>query len=135
MTGELFLDISLTVTFAILMLSFLLIVVRIVRGPTLPDRILALDLLVAVLIGFIAAFGILSGFTVYVDIAIALGLVGFLSTVALARFVMRQGDEAVKEGAASGGIIVEPHAGPDPEGAGSRATGGTSAAAERTDHA
>jgi multicomponent Na+:H+ antiporter subunit F len=92
MTGEAFLGGAITVTFAVLVLSLLLIVLRIVRGPTLPDRILALDLLMAVAIGFIATFGIASGFTVYVDIAIALGLVGFLSTVALARFVIRRGD-------------------------------------------
>ncbi len=92
MTGQEFLDIALTITFVVLSLSFALIVVRIVRGPSLPDRILALDLLVAVAIGYIAAFGISTGFSIYVDIAIALGLVGFLSTIALARFVLRRGD-------------------------------------------
>lgn len=120
MTGELFLEIALNATFAILILSFFLIVVRIVRGPTLPDRILALDLLIAVVIGFIAVFGIRSGFTVYVDIAIALGLIGFLSTVALARFVMRQGDVAVEEGVDFDSVVVEP----DPATAGEKAAHG-----------
>ncbi|WMS42035.1 cation:proton antiporter [Acuticoccus sp. MNP-M23] len=95
MSGQEFLDIALTITFFVLSLSFALIVVRIVRGPSLPDRILALDLLVAVAIGYIAAFGIVTGFSIYVDIAIALGLVGFLSTIALARFVLRRGDMAL----------------------------------------
>jgi multicomponent Na+:H+ antiporter subunit F len=108
MTGETFLDVALTVSVSILLLSFGLIIVRIVRGPTLPDRILALDLLIAVVIGFIAAYGIGSGFTVYVDIAIALGLVGFLSTVALARFVMQRHDLDDDEAAdtASGAATV-----------------------------
>lgn len=94
MTGQSFLDTTLLVAFVILTLAFVIIVVRLVRGPSLPDRILALDLLVAVAIGYIACFGISTGFTIYVDIAIALGLVGFLSTVALARFVLRRGELA-----------------------------------------
>ncbi|WP_420393174.1 cation:proton antiporter [Acuticoccus sp.] len=92
MSGEAFLDVCLVASFVMLSASFVLIIVRIVRGPSLPDRILALDLLVMVAVGFIAAFGIRTGFSIYVDIAIALGLVGFLSTVALARFVLRRGD-------------------------------------------
>lgn len=99
MSGSDFLSLALTITFVFLSTAFALIVVRIVRGPTLPDRILALDLLVAVSIGFIAAFGILTTFYLYVDIAIALGLVGLLSTIALARFVAtRRMDEIEHEG-------------------------------------
>jgi multicomponent Na+:H+ antiporter subunit F len=88
MTGETFLDIAVQIAFAVLSLSFLLTVLRVLKGPTLPDRILALDMLVAVGIGFIAVTGIASGVTFNVDIAIALGLVGFLATVAFARFVL-----------------------------------------------
>lgn len=95
MSGQIFLDGAILVTFLILALSFVVIVVRIVRGPSLPDRILALDLLVAVAIGYIAVFGISTGYSIYVDIAIALGLVGFLSTIALARFVLRRGEVAL----------------------------------------
>ncbi|EIM74902.1 putative monovalent cation/H+ antiporter subunit F [Nitratireductor aquibiodomus RA22] len=45
-------------------------------------------MLVTIAIGFIAVIGIRTGFTLYLDIAIALGLVGFLATVAFARFVL-----------------------------------------------
>ena len=58
------------------------------------DRIVALDMLVAVGIGFIAAIGVKTNYYLYIDIAIALGLVGFLSTVAFARFVLRHGDDS-----------------------------------------
>jgi len=77
--------------------AFFLTAFRVVRGPTLPDRIVALDMLVAIAIGFIAVVAIRTGFNLYIDIAIALGLVGFLATVAFARFVMRQGMEAGEE--------------------------------------
>lgn len=76
------------VAFLALSAAFLILVYRILTGPTTPDRVLALDMMVAVAVGFIATFGVRSGYFVYLDIAIALGLVGFLSTVALARFVL-----------------------------------------------
>ncbi len=82
---------------ALLSLSFLLTVLRVVRGPTLPDRIVGLDMLVSVALGFIAVIGIKTGVTLYVDVAIALGLVGFLATVAFARFVMHRGHERESE--------------------------------------
>jgi len=77
--------------------AFFLTVWRVVRGPTLPDRIVALDMLVAIAIGFIAVVAIRTGFSLYIDIAIALGLVGFLATVALARFVASQGMQPGEE--------------------------------------
>ncbi|MEC5291643.1 cation:proton antiporter [Aurantimonas sp. C2-6-R+9] len=85
------LDISLSVALVLLSAAFLITVTRIVMGPTLPDRVLGLDMLTSVAIGFIAVIGIDTGFTLYIDIAIALGLVGFLATVALARFIMARG--------------------------------------------
>jgi multicomponent Na+:H+ antiporter subunit F len=100
MDPEGFLYWSTVVAFVALSVAFAVIVWRIVTGPTTPDRILALDLLVAVAVGFIAAFGVRSGQFVYLDIAIALGLVGFLSTVALARFVLLRTADAGEETAA-----------------------------------
>lgn len=94
MGGDVFLDIAVRIAFAVLGLSFLLTVLRVLKGPTLPDRILALDMLVAVGIGFIAVTGIASGVMFNVDIAIALGLVGFLATIAFARFVLVHGKKA-----------------------------------------
>ena len=86
-----FLNICVHVSLALLSVSFLLIVIRTVKGPTLPDRIVALDMLVAVGIGFLAVFGVLTEYYLYIDVAITLGLVGFLATVAFARFVLNRG--------------------------------------------
>ena len=84
---------AVNIALALLCLSFFFAVIRVIRGPTLPDRILALDMLVTAAIGFIAVIGIKTGFELYLDIAIALGLVGFLATVAFARFVMTRGQD------------------------------------------
>ena len=94
-------------TFALFLmcLAFFLTAYRVITGPTLPDRIVALDMLVAIAIGFLAVVAIKTGFNLYVDIAIALGLVGFLATVAFARFVLRHGlqpEDAQAENAAHG---------------------------------
>lgn len=89
--AETFLDFAVILSLTLLAIAFLLTVVRVIRGPTLPDRILGLDTLVAVAIGFIAVVGVKTGFNLYIDIALALGLVGFLATVAFARFVLEQG--------------------------------------------
>jgi multicomponent Na+:H+ antiporter subunit F len=89
-TAASILDWSVAVSLGVLSLSLLITVVRVVIGPTLPDRVLALDMLVAVAIGFIAVLGIRTGQALYVDIAIALGLVGFLATVAFARFILQR---------------------------------------------
>lgn len=86
--SEAFLFGSISVALAILCLALLIAAWRVVRGPTLPDRVLGLDMLVAIAIGFIAIIGIKTGYVLYVDIAISLGLVGFLATVAFARFIL-----------------------------------------------
>ena len=75
----------------ILGLALILTVWRVVAGPTLPDRILALDMLTGIAIGFIAVVAVKTGFALYIDIAVSLGLVGFLATVAFARFVLSRG--------------------------------------------
>ena len=93
-----FLEICILIAFALLSLSFLLIVVRIVIGPTLPDRILALDMMVAVAIGFIAVTAVATGYYLYIDIAIALGLVGFLATVAFSGLLLRRGPGGTTKG-------------------------------------
>ena len=97
MGSEEFLSFTIVIALVLLSISFLVTVCRVVIGPTLPDRILALDMLVSVALGFIAVLGIKTGYALYLDIAIALGLVGFLATVAFARFVMSR---AYRTGAA-----------------------------------
>jgi multicomponent Na+:H+ antiporter subunit F len=88
--APLLLDWALNVALGLLSLALLITVIRVIIGPTLPDRVMALDMLVAVAIGFIAVLGVKTGQALYADIAIALGLVGFLATVALARFVLKR---------------------------------------------
>lgn len=87
MSATSFVELAATVALSLYGLALLLVTIRLMRGPTLPDRVVALDMMVAIGVGFIAAFSLASGQSAYLDIAVALGLVGFLSTVAFARYI------------------------------------------------
>ncbi|MBS3912560.1 MAG: cation:proton antiporter [Hydrogenophaga sp.] len=60
---------------------------RIVRGPTYADRIVALDILLAAAIALCVAASVYTARTVYLDVAIGLALVGFVATIGWARLV------------------------------------------------
>ncbi|MCL6709606.1 cation:proton antiporter [Pseudomonas sp. R2.Fl] len=90
-TPEAMVQLACNLALVILGVAFLLTVYRVVKGPTLPDRVLALDMLVGIVLGFIAVIAIRTGYTLYIDIAISLGLVGFLATIAFARFILARG--------------------------------------------
>jgi multicomponent Na+:H+ antiporter subunit F len=89
-----FVDLSSLIALILLGLALLVSIVRIVIGPTLPDRVLALDLMTVVAMGFVGAVAVRTGLMLYLDIAIALALLGFLATVALARYILRRGLKA-----------------------------------------
>lgn len=75
----------------LLLLALALCFFRIARGPTLADRVVALDVLNILAVAYCSLLAIASGRAVYLDAAIALALVAFLVTVAFARFVERAG--------------------------------------------
>ena len=92
MTPEEFFDLAILISFGLSIVAFIFTIIRLILGTTLADRILSLDMLVTLGIGFIAIFTLYTGFYAYLDMAIALGLVGFLATVAFARLLMHRGE-------------------------------------------
>ena len=75
----------------LLALAMLLTLYRIIRGPTLADRILGLDTITLLGIGIIAVFAVRTQTYLYVDIAVGVALIGFVATAALARYLLSQG--------------------------------------------
>ena len=71
-------------------LAMLLALVRLVRGPTVPDRILALDTLFVSAIALLVLFGMYLGTAVYFEAALIIAMLGFGSTVVLSKFVLRR---------------------------------------------
>jgi multicomponent K+:H+ antiporter subunit F len=72
-----------------LVLASLFCAVRLLIGPSTQDRILALDTLWICVMLLAVALGIRSGSQVYFDVALLIALLGFVSTVALAKFLIR----------------------------------------------
>ncbi|GAA0287170.1 K+/H+ antiporter subunit F [Rhodovulum strictum] len=62
---------------------------RITRGPDVADRILALDTIVINVIALLILYGIRHGTAVYYEASMLVAMVGFVSTVAYCRFVLR----------------------------------------------
>ena len=84
-----FFDLTLLIAFAALALGQILSMVRLVIGPTSGDRILALDTMVINALGLVIVLGIRHGVQLYFEIALLIAMLGFVSTVALARFLLR----------------------------------------------
>jgi len=82
-----FLDAVVAVCLAVLSLALGLGFLRLARGPTLPDRVVALELIATLFVGIVAVYAIGSRQPVYLDVGIVLALVGFLGAVAFARFI------------------------------------------------
>ena len=70
-------------------LAMLLCGWRLLRGPTLPDRVLALDTLYVNVVAFVVLLGLHQGTGLYFEAALLIALLGFVSTVALGRYLQR----------------------------------------------
>lgn len=75
----------------VLVLSSYLCLYRIGRGPTAPDRTVAIDILGVILVGFCALLSLLTGRAFYMTMAIAWALLSFIGTLALAKFLEGKG--------------------------------------------
>ncbi|WP_439148906.1 K+/H+ antiporter subunit F [Sulfitobacter sp.] len=80
---------ALNFAFVAVALSQLLAMLRLVKGPNTGDRILALDTMVINAIALIILLGMRLGTQIYFESAMIIAMLGFVSTVAIARFVLR----------------------------------------------
>ena len=72
-----------------LSVALLITVVRLVKGPTLPDRIVAMDLIGVLVVSLIVVLAASSRVTATLDAAIVIALIGFVGTVGYATYVER----------------------------------------------
>jgi len=87
MTG--FLSLAVDIGTGLVLLTTALSLVRLLIGPTLPDRVVALDMMTVAIVAFCGVTAIRFDEPAFLDVALALALVGFLATAALARFAER----------------------------------------------
>lgn len=88
-----FIEWSVHISVIIIGLSILVIFLRLVIGPSIEDRIVALDLLSANAIAFIAVYSIQKNTTTFLDVGIIVALLAFLGTVAFAYYLGRRRKE------------------------------------------
>ncbi|MEM8569578.1 MAG: monovalent cation/H+ antiporter complex subunit F [Pseudomonadota bacterium] len=80
---------ALQVTTGCVILAVLAAAYRIFVGPTLADRVIALDMVTVLLVVFLVLMNLVSGIGAYIYVAIGLALISFLATVAFAHFIER----------------------------------------------
>ena len=80
---------AIVVTLACYSLAMALAVVRLLRGPGAQDRVLALDTMYVNAMLLVLAFGVRDGTGLYFAAALVIGMLGFVSTAALAKFLLR----------------------------------------------
>lgn len=80
---------SLSIAQVLLALAMLAAVYRMIKGPRAQDRVLSLDALYINAMLLMVVFGIRSGATLYFEVALIIAVLGFASSVALAKFLMR----------------------------------------------
>ncbi|MDP8969098.1 MAG: monovalent cation/H+ antiporter complex subunit F [Actinomycetota bacterium] len=79
------------VAFVMLSLNAALCLGRLVRGGSLADRVIALDMLLLVVVQGVAVHTMLSARGVYLDVMVIIALVAFVGTMTMARFIERRG--------------------------------------------
>lgn len=80
---------ALIISFVVVVLAQIMSMIRLVIGPDTGDRILALDTMVVNAIALVVLLGISQGTRIYFEVSLIIAMLGFVSTVAYARFVLR----------------------------------------------
>lgn len=83
------LELAVPVALALLAVALLLNLWRLVEGPDLPDRVLALDTMYVNAIGVVVLFGVYLDTAIYFEAALIIAMMGFVGTVALAKYLLR----------------------------------------------
>lgn len=85
------LDIAITFAYFALSIALLLSFIRLMKGPSLPDRVVALELIASIVVGLFGINAVETGNSAYLDIAIVLALTAFLVAIGFARFIQTRG--------------------------------------------
>lgn len=84
-------EIATNLVLVMLSVSLVLAFFRLVQGPRLPNRVVALELTSSLVVGFIAVYAILTDVTEFLDVAIVMALLAFMATVGFARYIEKGG--------------------------------------------
>lgn len=79
------------IVYFMMSVALLLALVRLTRGPSLPDRVVALELIASIVVGYVGVHAIDTGVASILDVAIVIALTAFLAAIGFARFLERGG--------------------------------------------
>jgi multicomponent Na+:H+ antiporter subunit F len=74
----------------VISISIFLVFIRLLKGPTIEDRVVAFDLLSSIAIGFLSVYAVITFSTAILDVGIIIALIVFLGTVAFAYYLERR---------------------------------------------
>jgi multicomponent Na+:H+ antiporter subunit F len=78
---------SLNIALVIMSISILVCFIRVIKGPTMPDRVVALDTIGITLIGLIGIVMIIQNTLAYAEVILVIAILAFIGTIALAKFI------------------------------------------------
>ncbi len=77
-------------SFSALLMALVITLFRLVRGPSSSDRIISLDLVASVVMGFILLYSVLVNKGIYFDIAIVISLISFIGTISISIYLRQK---------------------------------------------
>lgn len=83
-------DIVLYIAFAFLMLAMVITLVRLLKGPSVNDRIAAMDLISSIIMGVILVYSVLINNEMYFDVPVIISLISFIGTVAVSTYLKQK---------------------------------------------
>ncbi|WP_372611058.1 K+/H+ antiporter subunit F [Halomonas sp.] len=83
------LDIALTISLTLILMAILMNAFRLTVGPSMPDRVLALDTMYVNSIALIVLMGLWLNTRIYFESALLIAMLGFISTVAVCKYILR----------------------------------------------
>lgn len=83
-------NLAVNLSFASLTISLFAGLYRLLTGPTLPDRMVVMDLIASLVIGLILTYIMLTGQTVFLNVAVVIALLVFMGNIAFAKYLKRR---------------------------------------------
>ncbi|MGM0620865.1 MAG: monovalent cation/H+ antiporter complex subunit F [Bacteroidota bacterium] len=77
----------LVIAFSMLLAALVLAFARLLKGPSINDRIAAMDLIAAVVMGFVLIYSVMINKSIYFDIPVIISLISFIGTVAVSTYL------------------------------------------------
>ncbi len=83
-------DIVLYIAFAFLMTAMIITLARLLKGPSINDRIAAMDMIASIIMGVILVYSVLINNSMYFDVPVIISLISFIGTIAVSTYLTQK---------------------------------------------